>query len=963
MGGFRSFFVRAPVEGRWRAELRRRLNRMLIFINTLVLILIALLAVPFLVAVALFLLLFDLAQFPGRLLRRFRQGKEHLDAVDYPPAATKGEPRTMKEGKILIIQSASPSCVLKGLERLNGMQRFRNSHRTLFCRNRSEVLKHFAGQPMFDRVISHSETQAWWEHFKRFRRERFDAVIAFFTGEPSYWKIKYFAFLLGGREKFLFDENNNCVVLSLRTSFRLFERDLIFFGIFQANAWKINRALRWLAERYRMMRARALVPVARHVSGHDFSAVDTSPVRQSADAEPPDAAPYPMDRQSRLNDAKQMLASLSDISLRSFLSSQARFRVPQSPEPEISVILVLYNRAELTLQCLRSLAEGRLESLEIIIVDNASSDATPSLLNRIDGATIVRNSTNIHFLKAANQGARQARGRYVLFLNNDAQVLPGSIEAAAKTIASSDDIGAVGGKIILPDGLLQEAGCIVWKDGSCLGYGRGDDPFAPYYMFRRDVDYCSGAFLLTRREDFIRLGGFDEAYQPFYYEETDYCLRLWEHGLRVVFEPDATILHYEFASSPSSEIAQEWHARHQGHFLHRHRDWLQSHHEFSDESILEARSVGNHCHRVLFIDDRIPHSSLGSGFPRSNAIVSNLAKLGCCITFYPTAVIDEEWSDVYIDIPREVEVMIGYGPSRLDRFLASRAGYYDLILISRPHNMQYVRPIFQAHADLFRNTKIIYDAEALFSFRDIAYQKLKGETLSARSIEQLTKSEVELADIADLVVSVSEAEANAFTRYGIPKIRVLGHALSVLPTPRAFRERSGFLFVGSILEENSPNGDAVLWFVKEILPIIRHKLGGVPFTIAGINNIDINAGSADGQLRILGRVEDLTAFYDEARVFVAPTRFAAGIPHKIHEAAARGVPVVATPLLACQLGWQDGEHLLAADDPNAFADRCIRLYSDAQVWEHIRQNALERIRSECSHESFAATLKSILDGD
>jgi GT2 family glycosyltransferase len=161
--------------------------------------------------------------------------------------------------------------------------------------------------------------------------------------------------------------------------------------------------------------------------------------------------------------------------------------------------------------------------MDIIIVDNNSSDDTASLLDRLEGATIVRNSANMHFLKAANAGAREARGRYILFLNNDAQVHPGSIQAAIETLEKSGDIGAVGGKLILPDGSLQEAGSIVWRDGSCLGYGRGGDPFAPEYMFRRDVDYCSGAFLLTRRETFMRLGGFDEAYQPFYYEETDFA--------------------------------------------------------------------------------------------------------------------------------------------------------------------------------------------------------------------------------------------------------------------------------------------------------------------------------------------------------------------------------------------------------------------------------------------------------
>src|SRR5207244_8292943 len=122
-------------------------------------------------------------------------------------------------------------------------------------------------------------------------------------------------------------------------------------------------------------------------------------------------------------------------------------------------------------------------------------------------------------------------------------------QSTLRVIRSAPDIGAVGGRQVFLDGTLQEAGSIVWRDGSCLGYGRGDDPFAPMYMFRRDVDYCSAAFLLTPRRVWEKLGGFDEAFQPAYYEDSDYCARLWERGLRVVYEPRAMILHYEFGSS------------------------------------------------------------------------------------------------------------------------------------------------------------------------------------------------------------------------------------------------------------------------------------------------------------------------------------------------------------------------------------------------------------------------------
>ena len=232
-------------------------------------------------------------------------------------------------------------------------------------------------------------------------------------------------------------------------------------------------------------------------------------------------------------------------------------RLETSGAPLVSIILVVWNRAELTLQCIRSIAELRNPPFELLVVDNNSTDQAPELLSRIEGARHIRNERNVYFVPAVNQAANIARGKYLLLLNSDAILLPGALETSVETLESADDIGAVGGKIVLLDGSLQEAGNIVWRDGSCAGYGRGEDPRAPAFMFRRDVDYCSGAFLLTRRDVFERMNGLDEIFKPVYYEETDYCLRLRDAGYRTVYEPRSVVLHYEFGSSTPENAAEK----------------------------------------------------------------------------------------------------------------------------------------------------------------------------------------------------------------------------------------------------------------------------------------------------------------------------------------------------------------------------------------------------------------------
>jgi GT2 family glycosyltransferase len=602
----------------------------------------------------------------------------------------------------------------------------------------------------------------------------------------------------------------------------------------------------------------------------------------------------------------------------------------------------------------------------VVIVDNNSTDRTVELLKRISNAKIIRNEENQHFLLAVNQASNLATGKYLLLLNNDAQILGNSIDRAVQILENDSDIGAVGGKIILPDGTLQEAGSIIWQDGSCLGYGRGDNPQAPEYSFQRKVDYCSGAFLLTPRELFNKLGKFDRVYQPAYYEETDYCVRLHKADKKIVYDPNVVILHYEFASSSSSDRAIELQQRNQQIFRERHRDWLQSQLVPDINKLLIARSSRDKRRRILFLDDRIPHPYLGSGYTRSHGILQRMVALGYFVTFYPTDLsYPEDWQDIYSDIDRGIEVMSGLGLDGLREFLTSRRGYYDILFVSRPHNMNHLNYLLSKE-NLLPEVKIIYDAEALYSLRDFAYQELIGKPLTPEAKQQKITAELELAKHSHSIVSVSPAEQKRFTDYGYQQVNVLGHALTVEPTSNSFDYRQHLLFVGSVYELASPNADSILWLGKEIFPRIQAELGAeVKLLIAGINTVTELTAQIEAlnnpAISLLGKVEDLTTLYNLARLFVAPTRFSAGIPHKVHEAAARGLPIVTTSSIATQLEWENEIDLLTADDADNFAESCVRLYRERELWENLRSQAIERIQQQCSPHIFTHTLKLILE--
>jgi glycosyltransferase involved in cell wall biosynthesis len=190
-------------------------------------------------------------------------------------------------------------------------------------------------------------------------------------------------------------------------------------------------------------------------------------------------------------------------------------------------------------------------------------------------------------------------------------------------------------------------------------------------------------------------------------------------------------------------------------------------------------------------------------------------------------------------------------------------------------------------------------------------------------------------------------------------VEVLGHSLEPAPSDTPFESREGFLFVGAVHKDDSPNADSLVWFLEEIYPRIQKSLGDVPITIAGVNQSERIREMAAPPVRITGHLPSLEDLYAQARVFIAPTRFAAGIPHKVHEAAAHGLPVVATRLLAAQLGWTNQE-LAIAEDAECFATQCIELYSHPTKWQRQRETALERIRRECTPQAFQENLRSIL---
>ena len=212
-----------------------------------------------------------------------------------------------------------------------------------------------------------------------------------------------------------------------------------------------------------------------------------------------------------------------------------------------SIIIPVFNKVEYTKQCIHAIIRNTPAQLfEIIIIDNASTDDTKSYLQGLSGdVRIITNEQNVGYTIACNQGAAVAQGKYLVLLNNDTVPQPGWLESLVKLAEERPDAGAIGAKLVYPNGMLQEAGGIVFQDGSGWNFGNGDDPNKPVYNVVSDVDYCSGACLLVKKALFDQVGGFDEQYAPAYYEETDLCFSLREKGYKTLYNPDTLVVHHE----------------------------------------------------------------------------------------------------------------------------------------------------------------------------------------------------------------------------------------------------------------------------------------------------------------------------------------------------------------------------------------------------------------------------------
>ena len=630
--------------------------------------------------------------------------------------------------------------------------------------------------------------------------------------------------------------------------------------------------------------------------------------------------------------------------------------ISSAPSPKFSLVIPVYGQHVMTFTCLKSIAETcRDLPIEVIVIDDCSPDPAADALKPVAGIKVIRNAVNLGFLKSCNHGVSQAQGEYVVILNNDLILTGDWLKKLESVYGQFPDTGLVGAMLVYPDGSLQEAGGIVWRDGSAWNVGRGDDPGKPEYNFVREVDYCSGACLLIRRDFWNALGGFDEAYAPAYYEDTDLAFRVRAAGKRVFYQPLARVVHFEGQSSGTdlTKGIKKHQVINQKTFAARWEPVLATHQVNGVQPDREQnRYTGA---RVLVIDACMLTPDQDAGSLRMFEMLGLMRGMGHRVSFIAANL---EYRQPYVNDIQALGVEVLHHP-----YMGSIVGYLErygaefaLIMLSRE---TVARDFMETAKRCAPHARVVFDTVDLHFLRTERQAEVTNDNAMRVEARKTRESELALINQADVTLVVSTMERELLQRLA-PRadVQIVATIHEPMPGPMPFSERAGILFIGGF--RHPPNLDAVTWYVENVLPILREKHPGLVTTVIGSNAPSWLEHYAAPDFVVAGFVPDVSPYYLSARLSIAPLRYGAGVKGKVNLAMQYGVPVVATTIAVEGMNLTNDIDAMVADDAMAFADAVIRLHTDEALWSRLRAGGLNNIETWFSRKTAKRALEKVL---
>jgi len=655
---------------------------------------------------------------------------------------------------------------------------------------------------------------------------------------------------------------------------------------------------------------------------------------------------------------RQLLASLT---ARMRLLSEA---ANDSRPVEATVVIPVFERVEYTIASVISLFEhASTARYEIIVGDDVSPDETAAVFEAVGGVLrCVTHQVNEGFIRNCNLSARHATGRYVILLNNDTLILDHWLDELLAPFNRFSRVGLVGSKLLMADASLQEAGGIIWQDASGWNFGRGQDPTLPQFNYVKDVDYVSGAAIAVPKTLWDEVGGFDERYIPAYFDDSDLAFTLRDKGWRTLYAPASQVIHHEGISHGTDETTgiKAFQAINREKFIQKWGLILATQQYPNGESVFFARDRSRHRRHILVVDHYIPQPDRDAGSRTMFSYVKMFIDAGLQVAFWP----DNLYRDrEYLKALQDIGVEVLYGPQFIGRFsewIKQNGAYLDYVLLSRAHiSKDYIDKIVEN-----TTAKILYYGHDLPFERLAGEYKLTGKAQLQQEIEYWRELETAIWQKSDVIYYPAQDEVEAVQRM-VPDKIVRAFSIYVYPDSEIANARARFgdergdkptvMFVGGF--RHRPNVDAAVWFVRDILPLLRAKMPQIFTILAGSFPPPAVTGLANQQVLVTGYIPDtvLEWFYRSATVAILPLRFGGGIKGKLIEALRFGLPVVTTTPGAQGLPQPDA-YVSIGDTAELFAERIAELIENPELAQARALRGLDYIQQEFAYSSVAARM-------
>lgn len=668
---------------------------------------------------------------------------------------------------------------------------------------------------------------------------------------------------------------------------------------------------------------------------------------------------------SRLNpfDANQFEVEQINTEVQKKITDYEKLTFTKYNNPDVSIVIPVYNQFEYTYNCLSSIMKNSGDvRYEIIIANDCSTDLTTKLGDVVKGIKIITNKTNLRFLLNCNNAAKSAKGKYIVFLNNDTQVQENWLQPLVDILEKDATVGMTGSKLVYSDGWLQEAGGIFWNDASAWNYGNRQNPDDPEFNYVKEADYISGASIMIRASLWKEIGGFDERFAPAYYEDSDLAFEVRKRGYKVVYQPLSVVIHFEGVSNGTDVTSGQkaYQVVNQQKFYEKWKEVLEKEHFPNAENVFLAKDRSRFKKHILVVDHYVPHYDKDAGGKCTYMYLLMFVKMGFKVTFIGDNFFKHEPYTTDLN-QHGIEVLYGnYYYNNWEEWLKNNLHYFDYVYLQRPHiSIKYIDLVKQ-----YGHAKILYFAHDLHHIREYREYELTGDPEKLKSSEHWKKIEYELftkTDVGHVVGSYEQGiMQKAFPDKPIRNIPLYIYDDILTDINKNFAERKDLIYVGGF--GHAPNVDAVLWFGKEVFPKVLEKYPDMRWHVVGSKAPKEVEDLASENILIDGFLsdEDLHALYRVCRLAVVPLRVGAGVKGKVVEAAYYQIPLVTTSIGGEGLDTTVGNMILE-DDADKMATAICELYEDYDRLKVMSDAGVEFISKYFTEEEAERVLREDMD--